>query len=67
MEERIDELELRYMHHEKTIQELSEIVSRQQLEIELLTREVKAIKEQSLLMDPSAVRGSDQEPPPPHY
>jgi SlyX protein len=67
MEERIDELELRYMHQEKTIQELSEIVSRQQLDIESLRREITLIKEHSLLMDPSAVRDADQEVPPPHY
>lgn len=67
MEDRIDELELRYMHHEKTIQELSEIVSRQQLDIELLGREISLIKEHSLLMDPSVVRDADQENPPPHY
>jgi uncharacterized coiled-coil protein SlyX len=66
MEERIDELELRYMHHERTIQELSEIVSRQQNSIDLLRREITLIKEQSLLMDPSAVRDADQEKPP-HY
>jgi len=67
VEDRIDELELRYMHHEKTIQELSEIVSRQQLDIELLGREISLIKEHSLLMDPSVVRDADQENPPPHY
>jgi len=67
MEERIDELELRYMHHERTIQDLSEIVSRQQNSIDLLRREITLIKEQSLLMDPSAVRDADQEKPPPHY
>ena len=67
MEDRIDELELRYMHHEKTIQELSEIVSRQQLDIELLGREISLIKEHSLQMNPSVVRDADQENPPPHY
>ena len=34
MEQRIDELELRYMQQEMTIQELNEIVCRQDLEIE---------------------------------
>lgn len=67
MEERIDELEQRYMHQEKTIQELNEIVSRQELVIELLRREINEMKEQSLLVAPSMVRDSDQEKPPPHY
>ena len=67
MEERIDELEMRYMHQEKAIQELNEIVSRQELVIDFLRREIVAIREQSLMMAPSAVRDADQEEPPPHY
>lgn len=67
MEERINELELRYMHQEKTIQELNQVVSRQELVIELLRREIELIKEQFLLMAPSAAGGAGQENPPPHY
>jgi len=67
MEERIDELELRYMHQEKTIGELNEIVCQQGLAIELLKREIALLKEQSLLMNPSVTRDPDQEEPPPHY
>lgn len=67
MEERINELELRYMHQEKTIGELNEIVCQQGLAIELLKREIALLKEQSLLMNPSVTRDPDQEEPPPHY
>lgn len=67
MEERIDELELRYMHQEKTLQELNEIVCRQELAIECLKREVAQLKEQSIMMNPSVTRDPDQEEPPPHY
>lgn len=67
MEERIDELELKYMHQEKTLQELNEIVCRQELLIDMLRREVTLLKEQSLMMNPSASRDPDQEEPPPHY
>ncbi|MBC7964225.1 MAG: SlyX family protein [Steroidobacteraceae bacterium] len=67
MQDRIDELELHYMHQEKTIQELNEIVCRQELAIELLKREVALLKEQSLLMNSSVTRDPDQEEPPPHY
>ena len=67
MKERIDELEQRYMHQEKTIQELNEIVCRQDLAIELLKREIALLKEQSLMMNPSGTRDPDQEEPPPHY
>lgn len=67
MEERIDELELRYMQQEKTLQELNEIVCRQELVIEMMRREINALKEQSLMMNPSGTRDPDQEEPPPHY
>lgn len=66
MQERIDELELRYMHQEKTLQELNEIVSRQELAIDFLKREINALKEQTLLMEPSRMTDADQEKPP-HY
>ncbi|MDD5285517.1 MAG: SlyX family protein [Desulfuromonadaceae bacterium] len=66
MDKRINELELHYMHQEKTIQELNEIVSRQELAIEFLKREINAMKEQSLRMAPSEARDPDQEKPP-HY
>ena len=67
MEERIDELELRYMHQERTIQELNEIVCRQELLLDHLRREVATLKEQFLIMAPSVSSDSNQEEPPPHY
>lgn len=67
MEERINELELRYMQQEQTIQELNEIVCRQDLILEHLQREFAALKDQLLVMSPSVSRDADQEEPPPHY
>lgn len=67
MEERINELELRYMQQEQTIQELNEIVCRQDLILEHLQREFAALKEQFIVMSPSVSRDADQEVPPPHY
>jgi uncharacterized coiled-coil protein SlyX len=67
MEDRMNELERRYMYQEKTIQELNEIVCRQDLAIQLLKREIALLKEQSLMMNPSVARDPDQEEPPPHY
>lgn len=66
MEERIVELELRFMHQEKSIQELNEVVSRQELVIELLKREISDMKEQSLQMSPGRQGDAEQEKPP-HY
>ncbi len=67
MEERINELEMRYMHQEETIQELNEIVCRQELAIETLKRECATLKEQFMTMSPSILRDPGQEEPPPHY
>ena len=67
MEERINELEMHYMQQEVTIQELNEIVCRQELILERLQQELATLKEQFLVMSPSVSRDSDQEEPPPHY
>lgn len=67
MEKRINELEICYMQQEHTIQELNEIVCRQELILDQLRRDLAALKEQFLVMSPSATRDSSQEEPPPHY
>ncbi len=67
MEERLNELEIRYMQQEVTIQELNEIVCRQELLLEHLRRDFLTLKEQMMAMSPSVSRDSDQEEPPPHY
>ena len=67
MEERLNELEIRYMQQEVTIQELNEIVCRQELLLEHVRRDFLTLKEQLMAMSPSVSRNSDQEEPPPHY
>lgn len=67
MEERINELEIRYMQQEHTIQELNEIVCRQELALEQLRRDLTTLKEQLMSLSPSVSRDPDQEEPPPHY
>ncbi len=67
MEQRINELEMHYMQQEQTIQELNEIVCRQELSIEAIKRELVILKEQFMAMSPSVSRDPDQEEPPPHY
>ena len=67
MEERITELELRFMHQEKTIHELNETVCRQELAIARLERELGRMREQVMTMSPSINRTADVEEPPPHY
>ena len=67
MEQRINELEMHYMQQEVTIQELNEIVCRQELILEQLRRDFATLKEQFLVMSPSVSRDTSQEEPPPHY
>lgn len=67
MEERIVELELRYMQQEQTIMELNETVCRQELVIEIMKRDIAMLKEQFLAVSPSISRDLDQDEPPPHY
>lgn len=67
MEQRINELEMHYMQQEVTIQELNEIVCRQELLLGQLRRDFASLKEQVMSMSPSVSRDPDQEDPPPHY
>jgi SlyX protein len=67
MEERITELELRFMHQEKTINDLNETVCRQELAIARLERELGRMQEQFSSLSPSINRTADEEEPPPHY
>ena len=67
MEERITELELRFMHQEKIINDLNDTVCRQELAIVRLEREMGRMREQFLTMSPSINRTADEEEPPPHY
>jgi len=65
--ERMTELELRFMQQEHSIQELNDTVYRQERAIERLEREQSLIREQLRLLAPSINRSADEEEPPPHY
>lgn len=67
MEQRINELEMRYMQQEQIIDELNEIICRQDLTLERLQRDFITLKEQFLTMSPSSSGDSGEEKPPPHY
>jgi len=67
MEERITELELRFMLHENTIQELNDTVCRQEQAIILIERELGLLREQLTILSPSAIGEEGAEEPPPHY
>jgi uncharacterized coiled-coil protein SlyX len=67
MKERITDIEIQVMHHENTIQQLNEVVTRQQLAIEELQNDFRQMTEHLRMLYPSDVREPDEEEPPPHY
>ncbi len=67
MEERLTDLESRYMRQERTIQELLDLVYRHQQSIDRLGREMAEIREQLQIALPSLVERPEDEEPPPHY
>ncbi len=67
MEERLVELETRYMHQEQIISDLSDIVYRQEQAIERLERDFRQLREEMNIALPSLTRSPEEEEPPPHY
>lgn len=67
MEQRINELETRYMQQEIVIQELNDVVIRQKWEFEALKRDFLALKEQFMTQYPSVSQNPDHDETPPHY
>jgi SlyX protein len=67
MEERLTDLESRYMQQERTIQELLDLVYRHEQSIDRLGREMAEIREQLQIALPSLVERPEDEEPPPHY
>lgn len=61
---RIDDLEVRLTHHERTIAELNEMLSEQWRKIDLLERHFTQVREEMRNLAPSS---NGEEPPPPHY
>jgi len=65
--ERITDIEIQLMHHENTIQQLNDVVTKQQYDIEKLQAGFRQLKEQLLKIQPSDIRDERDEEPPPHY
>lgn len=66
-EDRLAELEMQMAFQENTIQELNQVVIRQQDEIDLLKRELQLLKDRIKEIKISAVVPQSEEAPPPHY
>ena len=67
MKERITDIEIQLMHHENTIQQLNEVVTRQQLAIAELQADLGQMMEHLRKLYPSDVMDLEEEEPPPHY
>lgn len=67
MDDRLTQMENRYTHQERTIQELLDTVFRQQQELDRLNREMVQLREQMTQVLPSLVERPEDEEPPPHY
>jgi SlyX protein len=67
MEERITELELRFMQQEHTLQELSDTVYRQEQTIVRLERELTVLTQQMRTVVSSNAGEADADERPPHY
>lgn len=67
MNERLTELEVRLAFQEKTIQDLNEVVTDQQRQIDRLAQELEAVKSRLAALAPAMVIPQEEEKPPPHY
>lgn len=67
LQARLIELELKQGFQERTIDALNEVVTRQQLEIQTLAREIETLKDRLRAAAPSPVGSLEDEKPPPHY
>jgi SlyX protein len=63
-DKRMDEMEMRLAHQEKTIGELNEIVTAQWKKIEALERQLRRLDEEVQALDAS---GAPPNQKPPHY
>jgi len=61
---RLDALETRFAHQERTISELNEVITSQWAKIDMLERQFLRLREEVQNMAPAR---EGPEPPPPHY
>lgn len=67
MSDQLTDFEIQLTHQQRQVDELNELVYRQQQEIDMLAIELRQIKEQLQLAIPSLVSDNGEEDPPPHY
>jgi SlyX protein len=67
MEERLIEMETKLAFQDNTIEELSDVVYKQQLQIDQLKKELTGVQEKLRVIEPSLAGAKEEEPLPPHY
>jgi SlyX protein len=67
MEKRIIELETKLSYQDHMIQELNDVVTRQQKQIDLLELKMKQIQDHLKATSSSQTERPEEEIPPPHY
>lgn len=67
MQDRVTELEIKFMQQEQTLEALSEQVYLQQKEITLLTRHIHVLQDRLKSMSAAPIASPAEETPPPHY
>lgn len=67
LEARIIELETKISYQDHTIQELSDVIARQQRQIDRLETDTKRIRDHLKGGSESHLARPDEETPPPHY
>jgi SlyX protein len=67
MNKRLTELEVRVAFQDKTIQDLNEVVTNQQRQIDRLAKALEAMKSRLSGLAPAMVMPQEDEKPPPHY
>ncbi|MCL6270222.1 SlyX family protein [Sansalvadorimonas sp. 2012CJ34-2] len=67
MNDELLELQTQLSFQEDSVQQLNDVVTRQQGDIEALRREVSLLKQQIQLMISNQLEGEEGNVPPPHY
>jgi len=67
MENALEYLETKLAYQEKTIEDLNEVVTNQQNQIDDILKKLLALEEHTKVILPSIIRNRDEESPPPHY
>ncbi|MFQ5354949.1 MAG: SlyX family protein [Mariprofundaceae bacterium] len=67
LEDRIIDLETKFAYQDHTIQELNEVIIRQQIQIGSLENQLQRIRNHLKEITPSEIEHSEDEAPPPHY